>query len=173
MRRLILKRLFHALLVLFAVSILSFFLIYVSGDPVKALVPLDASSEDIENARIQFGLDRPIYIQYVTFIKQVLKGELGESFRYRQESLGLVLERLPATVLLAIATLFVVVCVSIPLGIFTATRKDTTYDYIGTVLSLSGVSVPTFWVGVMFILIWSTTLRSCEINKYDKLIFRL
>ena len=79
----ILKRLWQAVLVLIVVSILSFFLVYLSGDPVRALVPLDASPEDMENIKVQFGLDRPIYIQYITFVKQAFKGDLGDSFRSR------------------------------------------------------------------------------------------
>ncbi len=159
MRHLILKRLFQAILVLIVVSLLCFFLVYLSGDPVRALVPLDASPEDMENIRVQFGLDRPIHIQYITFVKQALKGDLGDSFRYRQESLKLVLQRLPTTILLVTATLLIAVFVSIPLGVFTATRKDTAYDYLGTVVSLSGISIPAFWAGIMLILFFADYLN--------------
>ena len=159
MRHLILKRLFQAILVLIVVSLLCFFLVYLSGDPVRALVPLDASPEDMENIRVQFGLDRPIHIQYITFVKQALRGDLGDSFRYRQESLKLVLQRLPTTILLVTATLLIAVFVSIPLGVFTATRKDTAYDYLGTVVSLSGISIPAFWAGIMLILFFADYLN--------------
>ena len=144
---------------LIVVSLLCFFLVYLSGDPVRALVPLDASPEDMENIRVQFGLDRPIHIQYITFVKQALKGDLGDSFRYRQESLKLVLQRLPTTILLVTATLLIAVFVSIPLGVFTATRKDTAYDYLGTVVSLSGISIPAFWAGIMLILFFADYLN--------------
>src|SRR4030042_2749380 len=117
MRQLILKRLWQAVLVLVIVSILSFLLVYLSGDPVKALVPLDASPADMENIKVQFGLDRPIYIQYITFVKQAFKGDLGDSFRYRQESLKLVLQRLPTTLQLVAFAVLIAVCVSIPFGI--------------------------------------------------------
>lgn len=147
------------MLVLIVVSLLCFFLVYLSGDPVRALVPLDASPEDMENIRVQFGLDRPIHIQYITFVKQALKGDLGDSFRYRQESLKLVLQRLPTTILLVTATLLIAVFVSIPLGVFTATRKDTAYDYLGTVVSLSGISIPAFWAGIMLILFFADYLN--------------
>ena len=152
---LILKRLWQAVLVLIVVSILSFLLVYLSGDPVRALVPLDATQEDMENIKIQFGLDRPIYIQYFTFVKQALKGDLGDSFRYRQESLGMVLQRLPATLLLVSASILLAVIISIPLGVFTAVRKDTIYDHIGTVISLSGISIPAFWAGILLILFFA------------------
>jgi len=155
MGHLILKRLWQAVLVLIVVSILSFLLVYLSGDPVRALVPLDATQEDMENIKIQFGLDRPIYIQYLIFVKQALKGDLGDSFRYQQESLSMVLQRLPATLLLVSASILLAVIISIPLGVFTAVRKDTIYDHIGTVISLSGISIPAFWAGILLILFFA------------------
>jgi peptide/nickel transport system permease protein len=155
MARLILKRLWQAVLVLIVVSILSFLLVYLSGDPARALVPMDATQEDYENIKIQFGLDRPIYIQYLIFVKQALKGDLGDSFRYRQESLSMVLQRLPATLLLVSASILLAVIISIPLGVFTAVRKDTIYDHIGTVISLTGISIPAFWAGILLILFFA------------------
>ena len=159
MPRYLLKRFSQAVLVLFVVSILSFVLIYLSGDPVRAIAPLDALPEDVQNLKVQFGLDQPIYIQYVKFVRQAFKGDLGESFRYRQESLKLVLQRLPVTFLLVSAAVIIAICVAIPLGIFTATRKNTFFDYGGTVVSLVGLSVPTFWIGIMLILIFADYLR--------------
>lgn len=159
MQRYLFKRLLQAVLVLFVVSILSFVLVYLSGDPVRTLVPLDALPEDMENIRVQFGLDKPIYVQYVKFVQQALKGDLGDSFRYRQESLKLVLQRLPSTLALVAAAVFIAVCVAIPLGIFTATRKNTLMDYGGSVLSLVGVSLPTFWIGIVLILVFADYLR--------------
>ncbi len=159
MRRLLLKRGVQAIFVLIAVSLLSFILIYLSGDPVRTLVPLDATREDMDNIRAQFGLDRPMYIQYVTFIKQALKGDLGDSLRYRQESLRLVLQRLPATLLLVVSTLVIALCVSIPLGVVTATHRGRAFDHMATVFSLSGVSVPAFWIGIMLILVFADHFR--------------
>jgi peptide/nickel transport system permease protein len=159
MPRYLLRRLSQAVLVLFAVSILSFVLIYLSGDPVRAIAPLDALPEDVQNLKVQFGLDQPIYVQYLKFVRQAFKGDLGESFRYRQESLKLVLQRLPVTFLLVSAAVIIAICVAIPLGIFTATRKNTFFDYGGTIVSLVGLSVPTFWIGIMLILIFADYLR--------------
>ena len=159
MPRYLLRRLSQAVLVLFAVSILSFVLIYLSGDPVRAIAPLDALPEDVQNLKVQFGLDQPIYIQYVKFVRQAFKGDLGESFRYRQEALKLVLQRLPVTFLLVFAAVIIAICVAIPLGIFTATRKNSLFDYGGTIVSLVGLSVPTFWIGIMLILIFADYLR--------------
>ncbi len=159
MPRLIVRRVFQSGLVLIVVSLLSFLLVYVSGDPISVLVPLDASPEDADNIRVQFGLDRPIYVQYIVFIRQALKGDLGDSFRYRQKSLTLVLQRLPTTLLLVAATVLIAVFISIPLGVFSASRKDTAFDHLATVVSLSGISIPAFWVGIMLILIFADYLR--------------
>jgi peptide/nickel transport system permease protein len=158
-QRLILARLWQAVLVMIVASFLCFILVYVSGDPIRVLVPLDASPADMENIKVQFGLDKPITVQYVTFIKQALKGDLGESFRYRQESLGLVLRRLPTTLLLVSATILIALCVSIPLGVFTAVRKDTVYDHLGTTISLAGISIPGFWAGILLILFFAGYLQ--------------
>ncbi|MCK4791745.1 MAG: ABC transporter permease, partial [Desulfobacteraceae bacterium] len=155
----ILRRLWQAVLVLFVVSILSFLLVYLSGDPVRSLVPLDANQEDMENIKIQFGLDKPIYIQYITFVKQAFRGNLGDSFRYRQESLTLVLQRLPATLLLVSASILIAVIISIPLGVFTGVRKDKVFDHIGTVVSLTGLSIPAFWAGIILILFFAGYLK--------------
>jgi ABC-type dipeptide/oligopeptide/nickel transport system permease component len=120
---------------------------------------MDATPEDVENIKVQFGLDRPIYIQYITFLKQAFRGDLGDSFRYRQESLKLVLQRLPTTIQLVASTLFIAVCISIPLGIFTAVRKGSTYDYLGIVVSLSCISIPGFWAGILMILFFAGYLQ--------------
>ena len=159
MKALILARLWQAVIVLIIVSMLSFLLVFVSGDPVRALVPMDASPEDLENIKKQFGLDQPIYIQYLTFVKQAFKGDLGDSFRYRQESLSLVLSRLPATLQLVTASVLIALCISVPLGVFTAVRKDTAYDNVGTLLSLASISIPGFWVGILLILFFAGYLR--------------
>src|ERR1700674_3416270 len=123
MGRYLARRLLQAVLVLLAVSVLAFGLIYLSGDPVRALVPLDASPEDVDNIRHGFGLDQPIYIQYVTFIERAIQGDLGQSFKYRTSALELVVQRLPQTLLLTTASMLLAVVVSIPLGVLAATRR--------------------------------------------------
>src|SRR5438874_13208207 len=103
------RRLLQSLLVLVAVSFLAFGLVYLSGDPVRALVPLDARPEDVENIRHGFGLDQPVYIQYVTFLQRAIQGDLGQSFKYRSNALELVMQRLPQWLLLVGAGFGVVV----------------------------------------------------------------
>ena len=153
------QRLLQALVVLLAVSVLTFALVYVSGDPVRALVPLDASPEDAEVIRRGFGLDRPLYIQYVTFIERALHGDLGQSFKYRTSAMALVVERLPKTALLALGSLALTVLVAIPMGVLAAARRGGLIDRMTTGLSIVTVSTPSFWLGMLLILLFADRLR--------------
>jgi peptide/nickel transport system permease protein len=153
------RRLLQAVLVLFAVSMLAFALIYLSGDPVRALVPADASQEDIENIRRGFGLDQPIHVQYVRFLERAAQGDLGQSFRYRTNAMELVLQRLPHTILLASASILIAIVVSIPLGVLAATRRGGLADVLASGLALLSISTPAFWLGLIGILVFADALR--------------
>jgi peptide/nickel transport system permease protein len=153
------RRLVQAVLVLLAVSILAFGLIYLSGDPVRALVPLDARPEDVENIRHGFGLDQPIYVQYLTFLQRAFQGDLGQSFKYRTNALELVAQRLPQTLLLASTSLVVAVGVSIPLGVLAATRRGRLPDVLATGFAMLSISTPSFWLGMIAILVFADWLR--------------
>src|SRR5712692_3467352 len=142
----ILRRLWQAVLVLVAVSILSFVLIFLSGDPVAALVPLNARAEDMDNIRHQYNLDQPIPTQYVLFLVRAASGDLGESFRYRTAALPLVLGRLPTTLLLAAASVLLSTLISLPLGVLAATHKGRLPDALASLLALLAISMPSFWL---------------------------
>ena len=153
------RRLWQALLVLLAVSILSFVLIFLSGDPVAALIPLNARQEDVDNIRRQYHLDQPIAVQYLLFLRDAVAGNLGESFRYRGDALALVLGRLPNTILLACASMLVSILISVPLGILAASSKGRLPDGASSLLALFLISMPSFWLGVMLILLFAGALR--------------
>jgi ABC-type dipeptide/oligopeptide/nickel transport system permease component len=155
----LLRRLWGAVLVLFAVSLLSFVLIFLSGDPVAVLVPLNARVEDMDNIRRQYSLDQPIPIQYLLFLERVTQGDLGESFRYRTPALGLVLGRLPTTLLLAAASVVLSTLISVPLGVLAAMRKGGLADAVATGAALLAISMPSFWLGVILILVFAGALR--------------
>jgi peptide/nickel transport system permease protein len=154
----LLQRLWGALLVLFAVSMLSFVLIFLSGDPAAVLVPLNARPEDMANIRRQYSLDQPIPVQYVQFLQHVVQGDLGESFRYRTPALNLVLGRLPTTLLLAVSSVLVSTALSVPLGVLAATRRGLA-DKLATGGALLAISMPSFWLGVILILVFAGALR--------------
>lgn len=153
------RRSLQSVIVLFVVSLLAFILIYLSGDPVLALVPIDARSEDIESIRRGFGLDQPIYIQYWKFLVRAIQGDLGESLKYRTNALELVMQRLPNTLTLAAASILISVCVSFPLGILAATRRNGPIDTIATGLSMLAISTPSFWLGILLILLFADRFR--------------
>jgi peptide/nickel transport system permease protein len=153
------RRLLQAVLVLFAVSILAFALIYLSGDPVRAMVPADASAEDVENIRRGFGLDQPLHIQYVRFLERAAQGDLGQSFKYRTSAMELVLQRLPSTLLLATASIAIAIVIAIPLGVLAATRRGGPADVLATAFALLSISTPAFWLGLIGILIFADALR--------------
>jgi peptide/nickel transport system permease protein len=153
------NRLWQALLVLFAVSLLSFVLIFLSGDPVAVLVPLNARPEDMANIRHQYNLDQPLPVQYLLFLQGAARGDLGDSFRYHSPALPLVLGRLPITLLLASASIVLSTVISLPIGVLAASRRGRPADTLVTVGSLLAVSMPSFWLGVILILIFAGGFR--------------
>ena len=159
MGRYLLRRLLHSIFVIFGVTMIVFFLVHLTGDPAVALMPRDATPEDIEQFRHVMGFDRPLYEQYLSFLGRVAHGNFGYSYRYHAEALPLVLERVPATFELALAASFIALLISIPMGIIAALRKDSLFDNASTAIALFGQCMPTFWLGIMLILIVSVGLR--------------
>jgi ABC-type dipeptide/oligopeptide/nickel transport system permease component len=155
----IVRRLWQAVLVLFAVSLLSFVLIFLSGDPFAVLVPLNARAEDMANIRHQYNLDQPLPVQYVLFLVKAASGDLGDSFRYRTAALPLVLGRLPTTLLLAAASVVLSTLISVPLGVLAASRKGRLPDGVASLIALLAISMPSFWLGVILILVFAGALR--------------
>ena len=155
----ILRRLLFGVLVLIAVSFFSFILVYLAGDPARALGGIDANDESLAQIRQAYGLDQPIATQYLIFAGNALQGDLGRSFRYRTQVLPLVAEKFAATAQLAIVSLLFSIGVAIPLGIYTAIRQGTWVDGATLVLSLIGLSTPGFWLGIILILVFADWLR--------------
>ena len=147
------KRLLQSLATLFVVSFLAFFMSRISGSPVDALLPVDAGQEEADILIAEWGLDRPLPVQYLTFLGNALQGDLGEALKWRgQSALGLVLERLPATMTLAGAAILLGLVIAVPLGVISAVKKGTWIDRVAKVIALLGQSLPEFWLGI--VLIW-------------------
>ena len=159
MRSYLLRRLWQSLLVLFGVSVVVFLILHLTGDPAALLLPPDATAEDIARFRIAMGFDDPVAVQYVRFFKGAVRGDFGESLRHGEPAMGLVLERLPATFELAGAGLLIALTLAIPAGIVSAVRRNTSVDYVSTVVALLGQAMPTFWLGIMLILVFSVRLN--------------
>ena len=158
MTKYLVRRLLQIIPVLFIISFIVFCLVFVAGDPVALMLPEDASQEDVDNLRTALGLDKPFLVQYGTYMMGLVQGDFGESFRYNQSALPLVLERLPATLELAVAAMVVAIVISIPLGIWSATKQNSPLDLLATGGAVLGKAMPNFWLGIMLILLFSVTL---------------
>jgi peptide/nickel transport system permease protein len=160
LRAYLLRRLGHAALTLAGVSVLVFVILRViPGDPAKMLLPEGAPQSAVEALNRHLGLREPLPVQYWIFLRSVVRGDFGESFQYRAPALAVVVERLPATLHLALAAMALTVLAGVSLGILAAVRRGTAYDYAGTVLAVLGQSLPNFWLGIMLILLFGVTLR--------------
>jgi peptide/nickel transport system permease protein len=155
----VIRRLLQTVLVVVGAVTLLFFILRLSGDPVGLMLPFDATPEMIERFRASYGLTEPAYIQYVRFLTRVAGGDLGTSIRYGRPALGLVLGRLPATLELAMASVALAVFLSIPVGIVAAVKRGSLYDNACMMVSLLGQSIPTFWLGIMAIIVFGVQLR--------------
>ncbi len=159
MKAYLLRRGWQSILVLFGVSIVVFLILHITGDPAGLLLPPDATAEDLARFRAAMGFDDPMAVQYLRFLRGALQGDFGRSLRHDEPAMHLVLERLPATFELAGAGLLIALCLAIPAGIVSAVRRNTLVDYVATVLALLGQAMPTFWLGIMLILVFSVRLH--------------
>ncbi|HBY94119.1 MAG TPA: ABC transporter permease [Chloroflexi bacterium] len=141
------------------VTAVVFLLLRLSGDPVALLVPPDATEADYQRIRHILGLDQSLPVQYLKFLARVAHGDFGDSFTYKQPAMGLVLERLPATLELTGVTVLLIVIISIPLGLLAAVWRDSLFDYALALITLIGQSMPNFWFGIMLILVFAVELR--------------
>jgi peptide/nickel transport system permease protein len=159
MRRYVLSRLGQTALVVFLSLTAVFGLVRLSGDPVLLSMPTDIQAKDVEEFRQRLGFNDPLGVQYARFLHGAVRGDFGQSLRYQRDALGLVLERLPATLLLAASAVGLTLIVAIPLGVVSAVRRDTLVDHLGTVVTVLGQAVPGFWLGLMLIYVFAVQLR--------------
>ena len=155
----LIRRLFAMIVVLFGVSIIVFAMLhFIPGDPAALLAGEDASAEDIEQIRKNLKLDRPLYVQYLTFIGKACVGDFGTSLRtYREVSEELAV-RFPRTLILAVLSLCISVIIGMPAGIISATRQYSIFDYSSMLVAIIGVSMPTFWSGLLAMYLFSVKL---------------
>jgi ABC-type dipeptide/oligopeptide/nickel transport system permease component len=158
MKTFLFRRTLQAVAIIFGVTLVTFFFLHLTGDPVGMLLPADASREDIQRMVKLFGFDQPLYVQFIRFLAGVVRGDFGQSIRQDEPALGLVLERLPATLELTLAAMAIAVLVAFPAGILSASRRGGLIDQAAMLFALIGQSVPNFWLGIMLILIFSVTL---------------
>jgi len=148
----IVRRTIGAVPVLLGISFLVFLLMHLApGDPVMLLLGDSATPADIAKVRHEWGLDQPLLVQYWQFVSRACVGDFGQSLKFGEPVIKLVFERLPATVELAVVSLLVAMLIAIPIGIYSALKRDSLFDHAGTGVALIGVSLPNFWLGIMLI----------------------
>jgi len=155
----ILRRLMQAVVVMLTVAFLAFMLFQYVGDPVASILGQDATQEQRDQLRVDLGLDAPFPVQFARFVGNAVQGEFGLSLRQGREVSALIAERFPATMELAMAAAVIALVVGVPLGVYAALRRGRFGSQLVMTLSLLGVSLPTFLIGILLILVFSVTLK--------------
>jgi len=158
-QRYILTRIFYSFISLILLSITIFGLVRISGDPVILMADPGAKEEDLQALRVEFGLDKPIYVQYGVWISKLVRGDFGKSLYYRVPALELYMSRLPASILLMAVAMTIATLVGIPIGIFAAVRVNTWLDSFGNVFANLGLALPSFFIGLTLMLVLSVDLN--------------
>ena len=157
MRAYIAARLATAVLVILGVSIVSFFLTFLTGDPAEIMLPPGATAAQIEKFRAEWGFDDPVIVQYWRFLKRAVHGDFGISLRHGQQSLPLIAARLPATLQLTVTAMLLAIALAVPLGVLAATHRGGPIDLLAMGVALVGQSVPNFWLAIMMILLFAVS----------------
>lgn len=159
MQRYIARRALQSLLAIWVMSLIVFSLARISGNPLDMMLPLEATREDYERVSKHWGLDEPLHTQYVIFLGKAVRGDFGYSWKWPGHSaMGLVAERLPATLQLAGFALAISVLIALPIGVLSAVRKGTGWDTAAKIIALLGQSLPAFWLGIVLMWIFAVTL---------------
>jgi len=154
-----LSRIAQMLPPLFGLTIILFVLLRIGGDPIVHLVDPEASPAEIAEVRAAYGFDRPLHEQYFKQLGLILRGDFGDSFRFKEPAMPLVIERLPATIQLAAAAMLIAIVIAIPAGLLSAVYQNSPLDFLVTTLSTLGRAMPNFWIGIMLILVVAVQLR--------------
>lgn len=159
MGRYIFNRLWQGLIAILGAVLIVFIAQRLAGDPLALLLPMDATEADFEAMRAELGLDQPLLVQFFRFLESVLTGDFGYSYQWQTPAMELILERLPATLELAVAGLVFAIALAVPLGVFSALYQDSWVDRIAKVFAMLGQAIPSFWIGLLLILLFAVTLN--------------
>jgi len=155
----LLRRLIQLAITIFIVSLIVFFLVRLRGDPISVMAPPTFSEEQVEQLRAAWGFDRPLVEQYLVFLSKAVTGDFGQSIQARRPAMELVFERLGNTILLTFTSALIGIIIAVPLGIISALNRNSIVDLLVTTLSALGTAMPSFWLGLQLILLFSVTLR--------------
>ena len=154
----VIRRTLYAVVTLLILSLTIFTVVRLTGDPVTLMAEPGARAEDLDRIRVEWGLDRPLPVQYLSFLKNIATGELGNSFNYEMPVSTLYFQRLPNSLELALAATLISFVIGIPAGMISAVKVNTPWDSVGKVIALFGLAVPGFWLGLVMILVFSVWL---------------
>jgi peptide/nickel transport system permease protein len=154
----ILRRLLQSIVLVLAMSLLVFLGVYAIGNPADIMIAPDASEAEKASLISHFGLDKPLYAQYGVFLSNAVRGDLGRSFKFNEPALKLIAERVPATLELAFASLFLTILLGIPLGLYAGFKPDSLSSKLIMGFSAFGFSVPVFWLGLMMVMVFAVFL---------------
>ena len=168
MYRYVIKRLLLMIPVIIGVSFLVFFIMDMApGDAVDVLAPEGATAEDLEAIRHDLGLDKPVVVRYIDYMAGMLRGDLGVSYISKTDVFQTYVEKLPATIKLSFASILISVILSVPLGIYSATRQGTIQDNISMAFAMIGLAMPHFWLGLLLIIVFSDAVIYRIACDYD------
>jgi len=156
-RRYVAARLATAILVIFGVSVVSFLLTFLTGDPAEIMLPPGATAQQIGTFRAEWGFDAPLPVQYWRFLRRAVQGDFGISLRHGQSSLPLIAARLPATLQLTVTAMLLAIVLAVPLGVLAATHRGGKLDFVAMGVALLGQSVPNFWLAIMMIVLFAVS----------------
>lgn len=166
MVRLLVPQTIQLLVAVWGISLIVFLVNFVIGDPLSGLVSAETPEETRAILRHQYGFDRPVLVQYFDFARRAAVGDFGDSYIIRKPAIDLVLERIPATLQLALAGMGIGILIALPVGIISAYRPYSLLDNIATVLAVAGQAMPIYWLGLMLILLFSVQLRWLPVSGY-------
>src|SRR5256712_8330869 len=158
MGQFILRRTCYSIITLFILSLTIFTVVRLTGDPVTLMAEPGVRPEDLARIRVQWGLDRPWPVQYLSFVKNIFTGELGKSFNYRMPVSELYFQRLPNSLELAFAATLVSLLIGVPAGLISAVRVNSWWDNLGKGVALLGLAIPNFWMALVLILVFAVWL---------------
>jgi len=153
------RRLISSVVVLFATLLVAFVLVHLSGDPVQLMLPFEATQQEVDTLRAELGLNLPLPVQFARFVARAMRGDFGVSLRQQQPALPLVLERVPASLELMATSVAVMLLLGVPLGTVAAARQRSLVDAVASSAAVLGQSIPTFFVGILFIFFFAVRLR--------------
>jgi peptide/nickel transport system permease protein len=159
MQRFIARRALQSLLAIWVMSLIVFSLVRVTGNPLDVMLPMEAGPEEFERVSRHWGLDQPLHTQYAIFLSKAVRGDFGNSWKWHGHSaMGLVWQRLPATLQLAGFALFISILIALPVGVLSAVMKDTMWDSVAKIIALLGQSLPAFWLGIVLMWVFAVHL---------------